>query len=147
MHNKVLLEQSHHHSFTQCPFSHYESIVDIHYRILRVCTAQSIGVFCLLRKLCQGLALQVNLLLFGRTETYTGLAVQVPAPLFLVQFPVQAPGKQQTMAQCLDPCHPEGRPGWHSQLLAAAWPRPGCRGHLKSEPGGERSFFYTLCFK
>lgn len=43
-------------------------------------------------------------------------------------------GRQPWWCKYLGPCPSFGRIGWDSWLLALAWPRPDCLGHLGSEP-------------
>lgn len=45
---------------------------------------------------------------------------------FQFSFLLMYPERQQSIAKCLGPCQPGGRPGWSFTLLASTWPRSSC---------------------
>lgn len=56
------------------------------------------------------------------SESYFG----IPAALVLSQLLAYVPRKaeEEDNSTTWGPCHPRGRAGWNSRLLALAWPSP-----------------------
>lgn len=56
--------------------------------------------------------------------------------------------ERERMLNCLNPCHPHGKPKWNSKLMALVWPSHGCCRHQGSEPNRSfnLSWFFSLSF-